>query len=363
MIRNRKQTGEYEKKSEERKNRPAGRRCCKCKELNAWRIKLRQCGHFVCIACILEHLKYWIGEENKARIKCAKRTCPNRIHENDIDAVLDPDNDDLEIFMKRAKREYLLHEHRKHSIYYAFGGLIQRCPLCKALYTEYDGCNFVQCVNIRCKQQFCWVCNEPTESLQHFAGGRCKLGWDDLFKICFILKFLAFTEGFLLVIFLPFVSTTLIYFGPLLVLITLPYQIILLFRECMRRMGKTPWTITTLAVLLYPIMMLAAVPFAIGSLVFLIPVSTAYCIIAIIKCIPAFSRACDVIYLMSMLAGCFGLDQWRIILRENYEANRQHEIKIAQEEEELSERDKLPTCLRHMKIFVSNSNDQCMIKQ
>uniref|UniRef100_A0A1I7V8W5 MMPL domain-containing protein n=1 Tax=Loa loa TaxID=7209 RepID=A0A1I7V8W5_LOALO len=110
------------------------------------------------------------------------------------------------------------------------------------------------------------------------------------------------------------------------------------------------------AVLLYPIMMLAAVPFAIGSLVFLIPVSTAYCIIAIIKCIPAFSRACDVIYLMSMLAGCFGLDQWRIILRENYEANRQHEIKIAQEEEELSESSKSTTALKNQ--FAIDKNDR-----
>ncbi|KAM3723408.1 Uncharacterized protein ACO02O_06649 [Dirofilaria immitis] len=283
-------------------NEPAGLQCCKCKKYNAWRIKLRQCGHFVCVACILIHLKYWIKKENKARIKCPKKTCPKRIYENDIDAVLDPENDDLEVFMKKAERERLLHEHRKHTIYHAFGDLIRRCPLCKAVYTEYDGCNFVQCVNIRCKQRFCWMCNEPAESLQHFASRQCKLGWDDLFKICFILKFLTFTEGCLLFIFLPFVSTTLI------------------------------------VVLLYPIMMLASVPFAVGSLLFFIPISTAYCAIAIIKCIPAFSRACDILHMMSVAAGCFGLDQWRIILRENYETNRQREVEIAQEEEELSER-------------------------
>lgn len=48
-------------------------------------------------------------------------------------------------------------------------------------------------------------------------------------------------------------------------------------------------------------------------------------------------QACDILYLMSMLAGCFGLDQWHIILRENYEVNRQREVEIAQEEAELSE--------------------------
>ncbi|VDO24943.1 unnamed protein product [Onchocerca flexuosa] len=311
--------------------------CCKCKEYDVWRVKLRDCGHFVCIECILAHLKYWIREEEKARIKCPKRTCPKRIHENDIDAVLDPDNDDLEIFLKRSQREYLLHEHRKHSIYYAFGGEMRKCPLCKALYTEYVGCNFVQCVNVRCMQRFCWICNEPTESLQHFAGRECKLGWDDLFKICFILKFLAFTEGCLLLIFVPAVSTTLFYFGPLFVLIALPYQVLLLIRDCMRRMGKSPLTVTITAVLLYPIIMLASVPFAVGSLLFFIPMSTAYFAIAIIKCIPAFSKACDVLYLISMAAGCFGLDQWRTVLQENYEANRQHEIEIEQEKAELSE--------------------------
>ncbi|VDK82780.1 unnamed protein product [Litomosoides sigmodontis] len=326
------------KKEEGKEDGTAGLRCCKCKRLSVWRIKLRQCGHFACIECILEHLQYWIKEESKARIKCLKRTCPKRIHENDIDAVLDPQNNDLDIFMKRSRREYLQHEHRKHSIYYAFGGLIKRCPLCKALYTEYDGCNFVECVNIRCKQRFCWACNEPTESLQHFVGGGCKLGWDDLFRICFILKFLAFTEGCFLIIFVPLVSTTLLYFGPLFVLFTLPYQIISLFRECMRRLDKPPWAVTALAVSLYPFMMLASVPFAVGSLLFLIPLSTAYCAIAIVKCIPVFSRACDILYLLSTFAGCFGLDQWRTILRENYEANRQRDVEIAQQEAELSER-------------------------
>ncbi|VDN04300.1 unnamed protein product [Thelazia callipaeda] len=313
-----------------------GLSCCKCKESNVWRIKLRQCAHFVCIACILMHLKYWIEDESKPRIKCPKRTCPKRIHENDIDAVLDSDNNDLDIFMHRVEREYLLHLHRKHSIYYAFGGMdmVRRCPLCKAIYAQYDGCNFVQCVNVRCKQRFCWICNEPTESLQHFAGGECKLGWDDLFKICFVLKFLAFTEGFLLLIFMPLVSTTLIYFGPLLVLITFPYEIIMLIRKRLRQAHKSPWVVTIVAVLLYPIMMIAAIPFAIGSLLFLIPMSLAYSAIAFIKCIPV---SCNVLYMLATLAGFFGFDDWRTILRENYEANRLREIEIDQEEAELSE--------------------------
>ncbi|VDN27507.1 unnamed protein product [Gongylonema pulchrum] len=147
-----------------------GLRCCKCKECNVWRIKFRNCGHFACVACALLHLQYWIADENKARIKCVKRTCPKRIHENDIDALLDVENTDLDIYMEKAERDELLYEHRKQSIYYAFSGMVKRCPLCKSIYMEYDGCHFVQCVNLRCKQRFCWMCNEPIDSLQHFAG-------------------------------------------------------------------------------------------------------------------------------------------------------------------------------------------------
>lgn len=42
------------------------------------------------------------------------------------------------------------------------------------------------------------------------------------------------------------------YFGPLLILITLPYQIISLFRTRMRQLDKPPWAITTV-VTLHPI--------------------------------------------------------------------------------------------------------------
>uniref|UniRef100_A0A915PJ69 RING-type domain-containing protein n=1 Tax=Setaria digitata TaxID=48799 RepID=A0A915PJ69_9BILA len=315
---------ESQKKNDKGKtNNSTGLRCCKCKQGNVWRIKLRQCEHFACITCVLIHLKHWIEEESKARIKCPKGSCPKRIHENDIDAVLDPDNEDLEVFMSRSKREHLLHEHRKQSIYYAFGGLIQRCPLCTL-------------------RGVCWMQLRAMHQYKMQAtvllGRGCKLGWDDLFKICFLFKFLAFTEGFLLFISLPLVGTTLIYFGPLLVLIMLPYQVTLLIRECLRRMDSSPLAVTVMTVSLYPILLLASVPFAVGSLLFLIPMSVAYCTIAIIKCIPSCSRACDVLYIISMLAGCIGLNQWRVILRENYEANRQRELAIAREEAEMSER-------------------------
>uniref|UniRef100_A0A1I7WNQ2 ATP-dependent RNA helicase n=1 Tax=Heterorhabditis bacteriophora TaxID=37862 RepID=A0A1I7WNQ2_HETBA len=35
------------------------------------------------------HQEYWIRDKSKARLKCIKGTCPIRIHENDINAILD----------------------------------------------------------------------------------------------------------------------------------------------------------------------------------------------------------------------------------------------------------------------------------
>lgn len=79
----------------------------------------------------MHKLQFWISEKNKARIKCPKRKCPKRIHENDIDAMLDIMNDDLNWFMMKRERNYLLHQHRKQSIFYAFGNRVKQCPLCK----------------------------------------------------------------------------------------------------------------------------------------------------------------------------------------------------------------------------------------
>ncbi|VDN55205.1 unnamed protein product [Dracunculus medinensis] len=140
-------------------------KCCECcKRGDVWRLQLRQCEHFVCIAC------YWIKERGKARIKCPSARCKTRIHENDIDAILDAENHDLNEFMQLEHREWLLHEHRKQIILYAFGGNAVQCPLCKSMYGEYIGCNYVQCVNIRCRQKFCWSCGHPIDSFQHFTG-------------------------------------------------------------------------------------------------------------------------------------------------------------------------------------------------
>ncbi|VDO14478.1 unnamed protein product [Haemonchus placei] len=117
--------------------------------------------------------QYWIRDKAKARIKCVKPICPTRIHENDINAVLDEQEDGLNLFMPLDHRQWLQYYHNKDVIYYACGGneYVKQCPLCKSMYVEKEGCSFVRCANLRCRTRFCWQCGDPIESIMHFTGG------------------------------------------------------------------------------------------------------------------------------------------------------------------------------------------------
>ncbi|GMT28324.1 hypothetical protein PFISCL1PPCAC_19621, partial [Pristionchus fissidentatus] len=120
-------------------------------------ILLRNCSHCVCIPCLHFHLKFWIVHRQKARIKCPFDNCVERIHENDIKAVLDSDEEILDVITPADERSALQYQHDKHVITYALGGedRIRRCPLCKAIYSEVRGCHLVVCANTRCKTRFC----------------------------------------------------------------------------------------------------------------------------------------------------------------------------------------------------------------
>ncbi|KAK6727979.1 hypothetical protein RB195_005563 [Necator americanus] len=184
---------------------PRSAACVRCSQVNCVRIVLRQCGHISCVACILDHLTFWIRDKSKARIKCVKLTCPLRIHENDINAVLDENEDGLNLFMPLDHRQWLQYYHNKDVIYYALGGnhLVKQCPLCKSMYTEKEGCSYVTCANLRCRTRFCWQCGEPIESIMHFTGEKCRVGYDDIERGLFWVKLAVDLRAFALIIYLP----------------------------------------------------------------------------------------------------------------------------------------------------------------
>ncbi|KAE9553857.1 hypothetical protein FO519_002945 [Halicephalobus sp. NKZ332] len=107
-------------------------KCVKCFQNSVWRMLLRNCNHVICVGCGLEYLRIWIKDEHKARIKCPKNSCGFRIHENDIRALLDKNNSDLDPFLCPSKRDWLLFHHDQDVIRYALGGdnFSQQCPLC-----------------------------------------------------------------------------------------------------------------------------------------------------------------------------------------------------------------------------------------
>uniref|UniRef100_A0A914ZBQ8 RING-type domain-containing protein n=1 Tax=Panagrolaimus superbus TaxID=310955 RepID=A0A914ZBQ8_9BILA len=106
--------------------------CCNCQQINTWRILLRNCTHIICIFCGIEYIRQCIQEKDKARIKCPKKSCRIRIHENDIKALLDSDNRGLDIFLPQPQREWLQFKHDKDGIGYALGApkFAKQCPLC-----------------------------------------------------------------------------------------------------------------------------------------------------------------------------------------------------------------------------------------
>ncbi|KHN77780.1 Uncharacterized protein Tcan_03523 [Toxocara canis] len=240
--------------------------------------------------------------------------------------------------MPCEQREWLLYQHRKNYIQYAFGGQVKPCPLCKSLYAEYDGCHYVQCVNLRCLQHFCWQCGQPIDSFQHFTGGTCKVGWDDIWKLSYLLRFLFYTDGCILMIITPIILPALAYFVPLIIVFLFPYYALHIIRGKMREMNRTPLEITAAVAILYPIILVTCLPLAIGSFIFILPAQATLALVVAVKNIPMVSKAFDIFYCAEMIFGCFGLDSWRTLLRDSKEARRLKEVELKQEELEKSER-------------------------
>ncbi|KHJ88733.1 hypothetical protein OESDEN_11471 [Oesophagostomum dentatum] len=102
-------------------------------------------------------------------------------------------------------RQWLQYYHNKDVIYYALGGndQVKQCPLCKSMYTEKPGCSYVTCANLRCRTRFCWQCGDPIESITHFAGQTCRVGYEDIERSIFWVKFAADVRVFALIIYAP----------------------------------------------------------------------------------------------------------------------------------------------------------------
>lgn len=72
-------------------------------------------------------------------IQCVDDNCKKYIHENDIVKLLDTTNNELDEFIDKFERQYLLYRHDKETIFYALGGgeLARQCPQCRVIILFY----------------------------------------------------------------------------------------------------------------------------------------------------------------------------------------------------------------------------------
>ncbi|CAI4224298.1 unnamed protein product [Auanema sp. JU1783] len=171
--------------------------CVLCLDSECVRLKLRNCGHVACISCLILHFQGEIQLRSRVRIRCLVDDCPKKIHENDVNVVLDDQNASLDSVMSCEQRQWLQYCHNKDNIIMGLAGpdpgnqmrLIRRCPTCRTIYYKREGCNNVRCANSRCNTQFCWECGKPTRGFSHFAGNdKCMLSTDDMERGFFLFR-------------------------------------------------------------------------------------------------------------------------------------------------------------------------------
>ncbi|EFP07081.1 CRE-TAG-314 protein [Caenorhabditis remanei] len=199
--------------------------CEVCSEKEEVRIILRQCGHVVCLPCILEYVKNRIIVDGHPRFKCPLVTCNEVIHDNDINAVLDEKEPALERYMSITHRRYLQHKQYKHSVIAALPSSdIKRCPLCRAVYMHEPGCNYVICANSVCNTAFCWHCEKPIgRPCSHFTtASHCRLGYLDYERIFRSIQLALDVNFIILWILLPFVYLIAFLYIPIFILFLVP---------------------------------------------------------------------------------------------------------------------------------------------
>uniref|UniRef100_A0A0K0EC55 RING-type domain-containing protein n=1 Tax=Strongyloides stercoralis TaxID=6248 RepID=A0A0K0EC55_STRER len=202
--------------------------CILCKSTNTWRIVLRTCKHPLCIVCGLDYINYWIQERSRCAIRCPKRLCCSDIHPNDIYALLDEDNEDLNMFMIKPSRQWLLFKYERDNYWNGLGGdgNVRQCPICLNAYQKLPGCKYVQCVFPSCNTWFCFECGLPIDSFQHFTQHACTVSWGDIIYHVKPLATILSLWGCELILISPIVVIFLIIFFPLGTFFLIPRNII-----------------------------------------------------------------------------------------------------------------------------------------
>nr|CAD2131152.1 unnamed protein product [Meloidogyne enterolobii] len=295
------------------------KQCVICRTNKAWRIKMRgaenKCGHIVCVKCMLLHVQKWI-KKDKPRIKCPMENCRERVHENDIAAVLNPDCEALDPFMDSKTRRKLAERHDVSVIKYALGERSRCCPRCENLYGQKVGCNYVRCANLYCNTWFCWICGKEDVNWAHFTGLKCKLRVEDILKALYIVSFTIFTSGLILTYFMPAVALGLFIIAPICVTLGTPYFILKWLENIWRRLSTTRLEIWQLIIywIIYLILYVIFLPCGIVAAILSLSLSTIaftfYFTMMLVKAVPFLGQIMWLLEVTNYISGCFGFGGW-----------------------------------------------------
>ncbi|TKR76846.1 hypothetical protein L596_017923 [Steinernema carpocapsae] len=333
---------------------PRMRPCCKCGKNDVWRIEMRDCSHQICIACFVMYLRYAIQDKGKARIKCPKTRCHIRVHENDINAILDRKNPDMDLFMKKQQREWLQHKHNEDVIVYALGDKEQcrKCPICLNFYGIEPGCNYVRCANLQCMTWFCWKCAKPCKSWQHFAETDCNVSYDDMWKQAYWLRFLLFADPSFVMCSSPCICFLLVSVLPWTVAIGIPYQIIKGWHEKLENNQATSaqewkWFLVKTIICL-PFLIVLAMLVAPFSLCLFCPTALAYCALAWARQIPPIDKFFMVLDYVAAGLAMFGFGNLPRMVKDMKEAKYAVAVEKMHAEAEKSEREYIQENLQEL---------------
>uniref|UniRef100_A0AC35U4G4 RING-type domain-containing protein n=1 Tax=Rhabditophanes sp. KR3021 TaxID=114890 RepID=A0AC35U4G4_9BILA len=289
--------------------------CIVCKTPYTWRIVLRNCEHPVCLHCALNYTRYWIQEKSRVTIKCPKRLCCHDIHPNDIYALLDEENEDLDMFMAKKHRQWLLFKYERDNYWVGLGGEgnVRQCPICLNAYQKWPGCNYVQCVFPACKSWFCFQCGLPIDTIQHFCQGSCSVGFNDIAHHAKPLGIILSLWGCELFLITPLIFIFLLAIFPLGAFYYVPQAIIKEMRRGKEKFKQGSdderfWLLIIRLSLYMPFILILCCVLAIGTFFASIVLCIMYLQITCVKMIPPVSNVYSLLERFSRGFAFFGID-------------------------------------------------------
>uniref|UniRef100_A0A0N4ZXZ5 RING-type domain-containing protein n=1 Tax=Parastrongyloides trichosuri TaxID=131310 RepID=A0A0N4ZXZ5_PARTI len=288
--------------------------CVSCKSTETWRIVLRTCKHPVCIYCILNYIRYWIQERSRSAILCPKRLCCSDIHPNDIYALLDEDNEDMDMFMPKENRQWLLFKYERDNYWNGLGGEgnVRQCPICLNAYQRWPGCKYVQCVFPPCRTWFCFECGLPIDTLQHYTQHACTIGWGDIIYHVKPLATILALWGCELAIISPFVVIFLIILFPLGTFYLIPKTIIKEMKRGKKNFDGIKdvrlWIFVLKLSFYMPLLLILSFFLTIGTFFTGFILTILFFMLTCIKMIPPVSNAIIVLDKFSKVLALLGID-------------------------------------------------------